>query len=211
MSHPLKWTLIIAAAVGLLLATFALTLARGPAPADADNTPATASAKTIAAVPAMDDKQASADKVPAFLASGPQSFDGVQYRTTQRVGTADGVTYWTALNDEGQTCLIALIAGPDQFAALSCGGADRVWKEGLGLQLHDPTHAIRAYLVPDGFEQPPSGYEEVGDGLIVDSAKEDSGNVTVTSTEKVPYGDGTLELRPFDAVDPADFDPKVAP
>lgn len=144
---------------------------------------------TQAISPRFSDAQGSTDALPAFLVSGSQEMPGVVPDSTRLLGQRNGANFWLATNDVGETCLISLQPGADQLASMTCQPAKAVWEHGLALQVVTQTMAVRAYFLPAGYSASITGYEPVGDQLLVGQPQ------GATESIAVPPASGVKQLR----------------
>lgn len=177
------------ALVGALFLTAYQSASIDPARADIP----IAEAKSVSSL--FDDPQTAQDTLPSFLREGPQSLGELALQTTRSLGVDRNVKYWTALNDAGEICLVALIPGPDQVAAMTCQPVAIIKKSGLGLQFADRTVALRAYFLPEGFTIADTVYTKVGNQLaVMDAGVATNGDPIASSVS------GSIELMPFEAL-----------
>ena len=71
--------------------------------------------------------------------------------TSRLVSSTAEATYWAALNNAGEVCLIAAVASdePEPYVGVTCGTSSLLAKNGIGIQVVTKETAVRAYLVPD--------------------------------------------------------------
>jgi hypothetical protein len=155
---------VSAVALAAVVVGSALTIPRAEA---AISTPNELVSKASPLVPAFGASQSAADKMPTFLQSGPQSFEGVDPQTSRSLGSKDGVFYWVALQSDGQICLISLLPGVGQNASETCQTPAVVAASGIGLQFADATKSINAYLIPSGYAGTSRSYVAVSPQLLV--------------------------------------------
>jgi hypothetical protein len=157
-------------------------------------------ASNLAAVealsPDLEQNQGRSDALPSFLVSGDQALPGIRPETSRALGEEDGVTYWIAVNDLNEGCLIALMPGDDRFASMSCVDGDAAWENGLALQVQDQDQAIRAYFLPDGYSADIPESEEVGEQLLVTSAEEAARDLTA-----YPSSSEDEDLKPIELIE----------
>lgn len=179
-TRVLKWGL--ATFVAAALAGFG----NGATTAQAEDSPTPDS--VAYANPRSSQPQSDVDKLPDFLQAGEQSLPEIDASSTRSAGTADGVQYWTAVSDSNELCLIALLPGDDEFAAMSCADAATLATAGAAVQATTPELSIKAVFVP-GIDLPVvGGFNLVGTNLLV--------------------GDGDIANLPID-IGPIDLGPIV--
>jgi hypothetical protein len=71
--------------------------------------------------------------------------------TSRLVSATSEASYWAALNDHGEVCLVAAVDSdePEPYVGVTCGSKGLLTKHGVGIQVVTKETAVRAYLVPD--------------------------------------------------------------
>jgi hypothetical protein len=160
-------------------------------------------AMTQALSPRLQQSQATTDALPKFLQAGTQELPGIQASSVRQLGETEDAQFWLGINEDGETCLINLLSGPDQLASMTCQTAAVVWKQGLALQVDTKAGSVRAYFLPTGYATEIDGYVKVGDQLLVGHPSQASKTITVAPTGKsramrsadgVSFGSAPLEL-----------------
>jgi hypothetical protein len=192
------------AGLGIAGLAVAAVLASSTSTPRADAAPAATAAPSVLAAkvaPALASAQAAVDALPAFLASGPQSFEGVDPTSSRSLGAKDGIRYWVAQRADGDVCLISLLPGSGQFASETCQAPTVVAASGIGLQFGDATHAVDAYFLPPGYSVTTPGYSSPSAQLAVGSAA--SGVAPTVAPRSAlargtdPSSTGQVTLTPF--------------
>lgn len=152
----------------------------------------------VEVLPDLGEPATPADKLPPFLAKGPQVLEGSVPDSARFLGVDSGVRHWSALNTAGEICLISLLPGKGQMAAMSCAPPQDVVDTGLGLQVSDADVAVRAFVVPEGYVPSAPGFKKIDPNLIVESA-----DVDMVSTVLEPRSEATssdpIQLPQFPA------------
>jgi hypothetical protein len=164
---------------------------------------AEASPKTISPLFARD--QTSGDVLPTFLTSGNQSLEGVVPDSTRMIGSSQGVDYWIATNSTQQVCLISLLPGTGEFAAMTCRDGASILDSGLPLQTADSDVTLRAYFLPEGYTASASGLSHVGSQLLVGSANAAAPTIqAVKASTDTNVGPSQLTIPALSALSPND-------
>lgn len=121
----------------------------------------------IEAVPVLGEDQAAADTLPGFLLDGPQALPGIQPNSSRSLGTEDGIRMWTAVNVDGEGCLISLLPGPDEISTLTCSDVEAINDGLLTLASTDGDEGIRMTLLPAGYEAEATSLETEGEQLLI--------------------------------------------
>lgn len=137
----------------------------GATTAQATDTPAPES--VTLANPRSAQPQADADVLPDFLQSGDQALPGIVNSSARSAGVTNGVRYWTAVNDANELCLIALLPGEDQFAAMSCSDSATLATAGAAVQAATSTLSVKAVFIPGDNVPDVNGFALVGTNLLV--------------------------------------------
>lgn len=110
--------------------------------------PATATASSLEdwsdQLAVLDTPRTSADTVPEKYSLEPGIAD-----TARFLGRWGDASFWTAVAQDGQLCLVAGFDGGLEIAATSCTRDGLFATNGLGLQANTADGAAVAYLVPD--------------------------------------------------------------
>jgi hypothetical protein len=155
--------------------------------------------KATALLPALASAQSSADQLPAYLQSGPESFDGIDPATSRSLGSDQGVSYWSAQNTNGQLCMIALLPGISHIATDSCGTTAAIQQQGLGMQFTnaDGSLAVNAYLLPPGYRAA-APYRTISTQLVVGDARTQHAPSISTSSATAATAGASRALQPVD-------------
>jgi len=146
-------------------------------------------------------KQTSDDKLPSFLTAGPQRIDGLQYETARLLGIDGTTKVWTALGADAKTCVITLLAGPDEFASSTCTTPADFELHGLGLQSSGTGSASRVYFVPAGLSAAGTGLRAIGPQLLAGDANEtDAKPITLQSVSAATSGNALARSAPTSVV-----------
>lgn len=193
------WMPIVGAAliVGFLL----LVVTFGPRSTSASAETGEISAAAVLEVsPLFNVAQMKTDKLPSFLTDGAQSLEGIGEDSTRFLGEQDGIKYWIAARSSNEMCLISLLPGRDQFAAMSCQLIDTIWNSGIGLQFADSRYNVRAYLLPNGFDAKVDGFTTLGTQLLLGSGERDSVKEMLVAPQSTSKHRDALQLIPFHAI-----------
>ncbi|GAA5037597.1 hypothetical protein ACFQRL_14270 [Microbacterium fluvii] len=81
----------------------------------------------------------------------PAMLDGgeVDPSTLQSFASSEAAEFHTALNRDGELCLVASVGGKDWAVATSCSTPQQFNEDGIGIRLETPTIAFESYLIPD--------------------------------------------------------------
>jgi hypothetical protein len=143
-------------------------------------------------------QQSADDALPGFLVSGRQAFDGLRPSTARHLGKTAGANYWIALSETRGVCLISLLDGLDENAAMTCQSPTNLWRSGLALQVADQTRALRSYFLPSGYQQDVPGYKRAGDQLIVGDASKPAKSLQLSKSDSNSRAAATLTLPAFE-------------
>jgi hypothetical protein len=114
--------------------------------------------------------QSETDQLPEFLTSGRQALDEVEPASSRLLAEDDGVKYWIAEGTASNYCMVILLPGKGEFAATTCKQGAGILQSGIYLQVADPTHTLRAYLVPPGYSGESPALRSNGELLLGDSS-----------------------------------------
>ena len=129
---------------------------------------ATASFETLRRAPVAE------DKLPTWY--GQRNSENLQLESSRAVGKHDGSSFFLALSETNEICLVAILGKED--AATTCNSAEGIADTGLLLETSTAGQSIiSAVAIPDGFNRatigPTATELERSDALIVvDKGKE---------------------------------------
>ena len=101
----------------------------------------------------------------------PESASGEFITTSARQLASNGnLTFWAALNQEQQYCLVAKISGPEGATGSTCGNLASL-ERGLVLSVRSGQVSITAAMVADGDAAPsaPPSWERISDNVFLGS------------------------------------------
>jgi len=134
--------------------------------------------------------QAEADTLPGFLQTGDQALPDIDLTSTRSAGSGNGVQYWTAVSDSNELCLIALLPGENQFAAMSCADGATLAAAGAAVQATTPELSIKAVFIPGENIPVPDGFELTGTNLLTGD-----GDIANLPIDLGPVVDGVTNLE----------------
>ncbi|UFS58458.1 hypothetical protein [Subtercola endophyticus] len=88
------------------------------------------------------------DKLPDIIDGDSIGTAGIQQSSVRFLGTKSGSSYWTALGQADEICLVAFVS-TDDVASSACASPSTFNAQGVGLRLFGPTQGTEGYLVPD--------------------------------------------------------------
>ncbi len=141
---------------------------------------AVASDTSVVDVASMSEARSEQDRLPDFLAAGPQSHEGIDPASTRYQGAVEGVHYWLANDHLGQLCIVSLADGPDQLSGSTCGDEEVITENGLslGFTIFATELEYRAHFVPDDWSLRGSNLNSLSPNLSVEVIPEGSESVS---------------------------------
>lgn len=114
--------------------------------------------------------------------------------TARFVGGLSGEDAYVALDAEGRICLVIVypMVESDWVADSRCVWPSVFRDDGLTIAVDEAYGPVTAWLVPDAFGQPPTGWEKVGDNLWVTTPEYPTNQAGLTYGPMVGYSGETM-------------------